>query len=517
MQTEEKVKLWIWLSVTCGAGSPLISKLIDTFGGDVEKIYNATSEEYAVLAGANSSELMKLSNKNLERASQIYAYCKNEGVGIITIDSTLYPARLARILNRPAVLYYKGVLVDLDGEICISVIGTRSMTEYGARMAYSIAYDIAKAGGVVVSGMAKGIDGMAHRAALDAGGYTVAVLGCGVDRAYPSEHTKLMEEIIKRGLVISEFPPLSPPSRRNFPIRNRIISGISQGTLVVEAPSKSGALITAEEALKQGRDVFATPGKVGELNSFGVNKLIKKGAKIVTEAHDILLEYEKLYANKIDINKIPSVRSRKFFIPITQQYGKIEASPTADREKQAGIVSAVRRAEQEMSKIEAEEDKRRGIKVAEENSVQVGSSYAPNGSLGYLPENGKQPSDELYGFNTVRGKIENPSSQDIQSGIAFGNIKFGKGDDSPLPNPPFENPRGKISSVPKEPVAKCSFSLLAEKQKGVVEAYNGSTMLTADQLSVRTGYPVGDVLAALTMLEIDGWVVALPGGLYRLT
>ncbi len=328
---ENSTVLWIWLSLVCGAGSKSPEMLLDAFGGSVFGIYEAEEKELCELSFLDRTTRTKLCNKELSEARSIYAFCKNEGVGILTYESALYPQRLKRIRNCPTVLYYKGILRDLEPEVCIAEVGTRDMTEYGASSSYSVAYDLAKAGAIVVSGMAKGVDGMAHRGAIDAGGYTVAVLGNGIDRAYPAEHKPLMEEIIKNGMVITEFKPFTAPQGRNFPIRNRIVSGLCQGTVVMEAPSKSGALITADIALEQGRDVFAFPGKVGELNSSGTNGLIRRGAKIVMSASDILSEYQPLYSSRINLNNIPQVKARRYIPSIDLRV----ASPSPIRKKNA--------------------------------------------------------------------------------------------------------------------------------------------------------------------------------------
>lgn len=302
---------WLWLQSICGAGSAMSEQLINVFGS-AKDVYEADEEKYSEYDFITDRLKKKLCDKDLRKAREINAYCENEGIGILTPDSPLYPERLKSIQQSPCVIYYKGSLIDLDCEVCISEVGTRSMTEYGASTAYAMAYDMARAGAVVISGMAKGVDGMAHRGAIDAGGYTVAVLGCGIDRAYPPEHFSLMNEIIKHGAVITEFPPFTPPMGRNFPLRNRIISGLSLGTLVIEAPQKSGALITAETALKQGRDVFAIPGKLGEMSSTGTNSLIRNGAKVATSVQDILLEYQKIYSEKIDLNRISTLRIKPY-------------------------------------------------------------------------------------------------------------------------------------------------------------------------------------------------------------
>ena len=298
---ENSTLYWLWLQNLCGEGSVLPEILISHFGS-IEKVYEADEQDYEQVTGITARSVKKLADKSLDKAREILAYCKNEGVGILTPDSALYPKRLNRIPCKPAVLYYKGVMVDLDREVCISEVGTREMTEYGSRIAYTMAYDMARGGAVVVSGMAKGVDGMAHRGALDAGGFTVAVLGCGIDRAYPSEHVGLMKEIIGCGVVMTEFRPFTPPIGRNFPMRNSIVSGLSLGTLVVEAQIKSGAMITAQKVKEQNRDLFAIPGRIGEYNSLGPNSLIQSGAIAVKDANDILREYEFLYPEKIRLS-----------------------------------------------------------------------------------------------------------------------------------------------------------------------------------------------------------------------
>ncbi len=340
--------LWLWLSLVCGPASKAGETLLDAFGGSVEEIYNADRERYETVVGLQKKTINALCDKSLNHANEIIAFCKNEGFGILTPESSLYPARLARIIDRPLALYYKGVLKDLEPELLIASVGTRKLTEYGSHASYSIAYDLAKAGAVVVSGMAKGVDGMAHRGALDAGGYTVAVLGNGIDRAYPSEHLQLMNEIAKSGLVITEFKPFTPPFAGNFPTRNRIISGLCQGTVVVEAPAGSGALITAKVATEQGRDVFAVPGKVGELNSFGTNQLIKNGAKMVTSATDILLEYQPLYGNKINMNNIPSVKSASLRSPISLKVAAPAPDFSGRTQTEKAANEAVKRSEKKI-------------------------------------------------------------------------------------------------------------------------------------------------------------------------
>lgn len=319
MLLSDNTVLWLWLQQTCGPASYLPSELYRHFGS-VEAIYRADVEEYtdakSELPHLTPLFLNRLAEKELNEAKEILAYCQNEGVGILTPDREEYPSAFSAMPDQPIALYYRGTPIPMDDRLAITVIGTRNMTEYGSHMAYTMAYDMARADVVVVSGMAKGIDGMAHRGALDAGGYTIAVLGCGIDRAYPSEHLSLMQDIARQGLVMTEYRPFTPPSGKNFPIRNRIMSALGEYAVVVEAPAKSGALITAKKTLSQGRDVFAVPGKVGELNSEGVHELFRAGAKVAASATDILLALREKHPDKIDLNRIDELRSHRFTSPI---------------------------------------------------------------------------------------------------------------------------------------------------------------------------------------------------------
>ena len=463
--------LWLWLSLICGPASSSAERLLDHFGS-VEAIYEADAEAYQMIPRLRSSLVKQLCNKELTEAGEVNAYCRNEGVGILTPDSPLYPARLARIQRRPMVLYYKGLLTDLEREVCIAAVGTRTMTEYGSRAAYSMAYDLAKAGAVVVSGMAKGVDGMAHRGALDGGGYTVAVLGCGIDRVYPAEHADLMRQIMKNGLVLTEYKPFTEPKGSNFPLRNRIISGLSQGTVVIEAPRGSGALITAQTALEQGRDVFALPGKVGEMSSIGTNELIRDGAHIVTCAADMLLEYQPLYAGKINLNNIPSVRSVKFRSPIRHAAAPVPFT---------------------LNDVKREEATREAVARSEAHMKNRAEAEAAS-SVEAMPETIPQK----QGATSLKAQKKKPS--------LFGGI--GK----------------KTASAPKEEQAppvtvgtKRDFSAYPNGQQKILTLLTEHGTLNSDQLAQKTGLPVGDVLAELTMLEIGGEITALPGGLYELT
>ncbi len=301
---------WIWLSLKMGAGKSGFVELLSHFGSP-ENIYSADASEldsFGKSVGLKRTDA--LLDKSLDKAYNIEKYCAKNRIELLKYGEKGYPAMLMNLKNPPVILYAKGNMSMLDRKVCIGVVGTRKLTEYGRQSAYKIGYELAAAGAVVVSGMALGIDAVAACGALDAGGKTVAVLGSGVDHIYPTEHKKLAEHIVKKGLLLSEYPPLEAPTRGSFPTRNRLISGLSQGTLIVEANERSGALITAKDAILQGRDIFALPGNINNPTSNGTNSLIKDGANPITCAADILENYRYIYRESIDLAALSRVGAR---------------------------------------------------------------------------------------------------------------------------------------------------------------------------------------------------------------
>ncbi|MBR4173515.1 MAG: DNA-processing protein DprA, partial [Clostridia bacterium] len=233
----------------------------------------------------------KLKDKSLDMAQKLYDDAKSVGAKILTFDSPHYPDILRFTENPPYVLYLRGEIPNWDRLLMIGVVGTREATDYGIAATRKICTELAENGVTIVSGMARGIDSVAARSALLAGGKTIAVLGSGVEKAYPEENQKLMDEIIKNGAVISEYPIGALPLKTHFPERNRIISGLSRGILVTEAPKRSGALITASIAVDSGKDLFSVPGSIFKDFCAGTNALLGVGAKAVTSGRDILEEY----------------------------------------------------------------------------------------------------------------------------------------------------------------------------------------------------------------------------------
>ncbi|MBQ4103773.1 MAG: DNA-processing protein DprA [Clostridia bacterium] len=307
---------WLWLQCALGAGAKT-DELIAYFG-DPEKMYNAGSNEWKLSGLLTDKKINALKSISPSETGGIFRECKAKGYSIITPDNINYPERLKQLRDMPLVLYALGDTSVLKDTVSIGVVGTRNASNYGIETAQKLSFALASSGVTIVSGGALGIDSEAHAGAMLAKGRTVAFLGCGLSFDYLKENASLRRAITKYGAVVSEFAPFTPASRTTFPIRNRLISGLTLGTLVIEAGIKSGSLITANFALEQGKDVFAVPGDIVRSSFDGANHLIKNGAKPVFSAMDILSEYEYLYGDLIDFSKaetslsqIPYVEYRK--------------------------------------------------------------------------------------------------------------------------------------------------------------------------------------------------------------
>lgn len=294
---------WIWLAHRPGVSDRMKQRLLEHFS-DPEDIYCCDSFDHLEDLGDNAREA--LMDKSLVSAEEILEECRRTNLTVLTFRDAAYPRRLKNIDDPPLVLYYKGRLPDLDGVPAIAVVGTRKASSYGLTAAKRIGYQIARCGGILVSGMAFGIDGVAMQGALSAGGRVVGVLGCGADIVYPLSNRALFADVEGFGCILSEFPPGTPPYGWNFPRRNRIISGLCNGVLVVEAPEKSGSLITAREALEQGRDVFVVPGNIDVPSFAGSMKLLRDGGIPVSTGWDILSEYASRYPGKIHPDTTPA-------------------------------------------------------------------------------------------------------------------------------------------------------------------------------------------------------------------
>lgn len=280
---------WLALVLVPGIGTTYFIRLLARFRAP-RRVLEASEADLEEVVGKSLAQRIRQYKQLSDVASQERLLDKYDA-RIITMEEPQYPAHLAEIYDPPLVLFTRGELLEQD-EHSVAIVGTRKASPYGLRMAEQLARELAARGITIVSGLANGIDAAAHRGAMDAGGRTIAVLGCGVDIVYPEENADLMYRITRHGCVLSQFPMGTKPSKGLFPYRNRIISGLCLGTCIVEAPPRSGALITARQAAEQGREVFAVPGQVGYENSRGPHALLREGAKLVESAEDILAELD---------------------------------------------------------------------------------------------------------------------------------------------------------------------------------------------------------------------------------
>ncbi|GAB6268238.1 MAG: DNA-processing protein DprA [Smithella sp.] len=282
------LKYWIALKSIPGVGNITFPALMDKFGS-ISDIFTAPLSELRIIPGISQNTATAIAGfKNWDKIKEELELLDKNKINVITCQDKLYPAKLLNIYDRPPLIYVRGNLKNED--INIAIVGSRMASTYGKYTTEKISRELALKGLTIVSGMARGIDSTAHRGAITAHGRTIAVLGSGLDVIYPPENKKLFDDIIQNGAVISEFPPGTPPLSANFPTRNRIISGMSYGVVIIEAGEKSGSLITARLALEQGREVFAVPGSIDSAGSRGTNKLIKQGAILIENIDDILEE-----------------------------------------------------------------------------------------------------------------------------------------------------------------------------------------------------------------------------------
>lgn len=351
---DENTLYWIWLAERCGVASRAFGRLIVKHGDPFE-LYRMDEEEIEHIEGIDARMKEKLCDKSLDSAYSILRYCKNQDVDILSYADARYPQRLRNIEDPPVLLYAMGRLPDLNRRLCVGMVGTRKMSEYGKESAYRIAYEAASVGAVIVSGMALGIDGIAACGALEAGGETVAVLGCGMGVVYPKEHKRLMSAITRNGVVLTEYPPMTRPNGYHFPQRNRIISGLCQGTLIVEGAKGSGALITAAHAIAQGRELFALPGQVDESNSDGPNDLIRQGAHVALCAEDILHFYDFLYGDVLNYATLKKAKVHSALSPsVLERYG-VAVSDMGSAEKKKEPSEKVSRREKNFPKKDSED------------------------------------------------------------------------------------------------------------------------------------------------------------------
>ena len=301
---------WIWFAELPNIQLWQKHILLQYFN-DPEELYHARREAFLEIPDMTESILKALEDKDLASAKRILRTCNEKNIHLIAMNDESYPKGLKNTKDAPLVLYVKGTLPDLDNTPAIAIVGTRKATPYGMTVSRRIAAQIAACGGIVLSGGATGNDTMALTGALTTTAPVIAVLAGGLDVVYPKSNITLFAQIEKQGCLISQYPPGTPHYRWNFPVRNRVLSGLSDGVLVVEAPENSGALITARSALEQGRDVFAVPGNIDVPACAGSNALLQDRAHAVLSGWDIMKEYTALYPDKVRKASTPQAVSNE--------------------------------------------------------------------------------------------------------------------------------------------------------------------------------------------------------------
>lgn len=454
----EKTLYYLWLSSTIRPGSKTPKILLEHFGA-IEKVFEADKEMYKKL-DIPSGEIQALCAKNLDNAKRYYEYCVQKNVNILVYESAFYPERLKIIDNPPPLLYFLGTLAYLDDNACITMVGTRSCSERGFRLAYEVAFETAKKGAVIVNGLALGIDGACIAGALDAGGYAVGVLGCGIDRIYPYGNKDLFERLESGGLIMTEFPPFSKPNGANFPIRNRVISALSVATVVFEADSSSGALITARHATSQGRRIFAVPAKPYDKNYSGALELIKDGASVFTQADDVLSEYSMSFPHRINLEE-------RFVIP---------------KDKEDFYVSKY-------------------FKKDVNPDCPVNRRFTPNNKSDKPKENGKKVKEHRNCEEEIEKSQFSPT--------VFLQGKTAQEDINSKKESQVISERADVSKVEKD------ISALSPSEREVYMLLLRYGSLSADEIAEK-GLKIDDILSTLTLLEIYELVRAKPGGKYEI-
>lgn len=464
MALRDKRVYWIWLSLICGAASRQAVKILRHFGS-AKKVFEADAAELLKSGTLKEKDRVygEILRHDLSEAEEILSWCRSNGVDVFTPDTKGYPANLLSLTDAPLVLYVVGRLPDFEKECAIAVVGTRKMTDYGKRRAWSIGRGLAKGGAVVVSGIALGGDGMAMASAIEAGGTTVGVLGFGIDIVYPKEHRSLFKSVIRSGAIVTEYAPGSAPTKTSFPQRNRIISALAQGTVVTEADAGSGALYTARHAVYQGRDLFAVPGSVDAFGAEGTNQLIKEGAFAVTSAEDILSRYEYVYPHKINIGGAHRGSAL--------EYGELGAD---------------------------EVKKKYGVKTEfdRHNIYSRSTDSAKDG--------GERPSEKAHGTSDFAA-----SDDYIPEKYKIPKLP---GEDASAKKKKSGKNQNKFEGASSEPV-RIDFEMLGEKEKKVYNAMDVDTPMLPEEIKV-SGFRIQDIMASLTLLEISGAVEAGAGGYF---
>ena len=479
-------RYWLWLSLAFEPGSVKCDKLLHAFDYNPKAIYEADGPSFMPFCNKSPRLLAALTNKNLDRVYKTLEFCERNNVGILTYDDAKYPSPLRRIQGQPTVIYYKGTIPDFSKRLAIGVVGTRTVTAYGTSTAYTISHDLAASDAIVVSGMATGSDTAAHRGALDARGTTVAFLGSGINVVYPKENAPLMDEITENGAVMTDYPLFSPPAGHHFPVRNRLISGICNGILVIEAPKRSGALITAKHALSQGKIIYAIPGRIGELSSEGTNALLSSGAKTVTKAVDILDDFRHLYniretKNQSGYSKFSSAPLDDFSTP----YKTPVFNPYAQKNSMPQVNNYGSFAPPAHSKAYGN--------ASNASRIQSRPSEMPRGMFG---DSADEERARAYMSLSSEERAE-PYESDRQS----------------FNQQSIQNSSN--TSTPSKSLSTQNYDGLSDDEIQVLKVLECGERMTVESMSALE-MPLQNILTTLTLLEIKHRVIQHPGGYFEI-
>lgn len=545
MDGNEDMLYWVWLADNCGAGSSVGKTLLAHFGSP-EEIYRQKPEDVASWDFLSVGEREKvgdlLQKRSTDAAKQILADCRRKDIHMIRLTDAIYPQTLRDLSNAPLLLYCKGKFPWIDGRLTTAVVGTRTMSDYGREMAYKLGYGLAAGGALVVSGMALGVDSMAMMGALDAGGSTIAVLGSGVDVIYPKEHTQVYQRILAAGgCIVSEYIPGTRPAGRNFPIRNRIISGLSDCGIVVEGNSTSGSLITARHLVYQGKKVFAVPGQVGQEGSEGPNELIRSGALPVLTAEDVLSEFEYIYPNSVfthaahrayrtlDVGRQSQetmrqsgvqVRNTRNFVGEGTYGGRSYTTPYPDLPPDPSTMPDTENVKGKVESWLHEES----VQEIEQRPASKKTRSRPEGSpVGEREKTARTTGDPLTSEPLTSDSLtsEPLTSEPLTSEKKKRSVLDKLG--IRLPESAEDRKKGKKSKeftpTPEklQPERKIDTKALAEKEMRVYNRMKPNVPVTADELVAAGGFSIGEVLAAMTVLEMAGAIEAGSGGYFLRT
>ena len=525
MERNEELLYWIWMAEACGAGNRLGMALLRKFG-TVQKIYRQKPEDVQNWKFLNNGEkknaLDMLQNKSLAGAEQILDRCTQLGIRLLHFEDAEYPDSLRSLQNAPLLLYYKGSFPKIDKRLTTAVVGTRTMSDYGRKMSYSLGYGLAVGGSLIVSGMALGIDSMAMMGALDAGGNTIAVLGCGVDVVYPKEHTHVYNRILEKGgCILSEYAPGTEPKGEHFPVRNRIISGLSDAGVVVEGKTGSGSLITARHLIYQGRKLFAVPGQVGLPGSEGPNDLIRNGALPAVTAEDILCEFEYMFPDTVRVHVTHN--ACRNLDADTLSRNTMQKTGVRARKNNNFVGEGTYGGRSSGSSVPMPADI--PVPVPVENWVYTETAKAVEDSLVPMvpaaaekPEEPKTPPMKkesiLEKLSRSLGDvhiIQAPEDKPAEAKKASPKKKKEK------PAEPEKEKSFKKDTEKIQPAQKMEAEMLDETEMRVYNSMKPNVPVTPDELVAAGGFSIGQVMAAMTALEMAGAIEAGSGGYFLRT